>query len=355
MGYSFQLLEKLKKFNPSIPIIIFTASNKVWNLQKLTELGADGYFVKEAPENAEIPDFSKHNFKSFEKTVREAYKKGQLLKAYWNAIQDIQNSFLPEIQDLPHSKFKSRIEERLKMFFGLLKRGFEQTKFNQEQFYFSDYELAFMTLWSVLNEIQEAYYEKTHPNEYLTIYHTDVAYTTHPNNKPITPIPGYNWKIRGQQEYLIKHDFEFKLDKNGKPETKNGYYQLNSKSFQSHLGLKESSPYYEIVSNSNNKNIWRELANQIAFLILAKNQLKSNPNINKFLEKLKELNDIRNHLYLTHGDKISKGFYTQTEKDKRKKADYNITPDGSIKDLFELVAFLLTGKDMAIPKYDSKC
>jgi len=348
IDYSLQLLENLKVFNPSIPIIIFTASNKVWNLQKIIELGADGYFVKEAPENANIPGFSKRNFDEFVKTVKNSFEKGQLLKAYWDAIQKIKGKFLPEIKDSTNLKFKSRIEERLQMFFGLLKRGFEQTEFNKKLFFFSDYELAYMTLWSILNEIQEAYYEKIHPNEHLTISHNGVSYSKHPNNRTIIPIPGYNWKIRKQQDFLIKHDFEFNLNGHTPMVTDKNYYQLESSSFQSHLGLKKSSPFYEIVNNSNNKNIRWQIANQIAFLILAKEQLKNHSNKNVYLANLKNLNDIRNHLYLTHGNDISTDFYSDTEEEKRKKEDYKITPEESIKDLFELVGFLLTGKEIPI-------
>ncbi len=348
------ILRKIKKENPAVPVIIFTASNKVWNLQEFSRLGADGYFVKESPENAGVKNFSKENFKAFKETVQNAYNKGLLLKKYWNDITYIKNNYLEEIIDKSNKKkseyntlFRSRINERLDMFFGLLKRGYEQNKFNEENFFFSDYELAFMTLWSILNEIQEAYYQKIHPNEYLTFTFETNEIKTHPNGKPINPINGYNWKIKNQEDYLIKHEFDLEFDKNGKIETnKDDYYKLKSKSFTSHLASIENEPFYEYSENSNNKNIWRELANQIAFLILKKNQLKDNEFKGDFLKSLKKLNKIRNHLYLTHGDNVGKGFYSKTEKDKRKEGNYNITPKKDIKQLFELVAFLLTGNNI---------
>ncbi len=74
-----------------------------------------------------------------------------------------------------------------------------------------------------------------------------------------------------------------------------------------------------------------------------KNNLSVSVNKSKFQQTLVKLNEIRNHLYLTHGSDISTGFYDQTEKDKR--ATHNIKPDKDIKDLFELVSFLLTGKE----------
>ena len=336
-----KILQTLKKLNPAISIIIFTASNKVWNLQKLYELGADGYFVKESPENASIKNFSKDNFETFKQTVLNAYNKGIFLKPYWTGIQFIRNNLIDEISDFKEGKYekkiKSRVEERLKMFFGLLKRGFEQNEFNKEHFYYSDYELAFITLWSLLNEIQEAYYQKYFPDEQLKIKDGEKTVTKHPNGTEITPIPGYNWRIRNQEDYLIKYEFKIK----GKDDK--GYYILKPESFESKLGIKNDEPYYEIVGNSNNKNLWRELANQMAFLILRKKELKDKECREKMLIYLKKLNDIRNHLYLTHGDEVTKGFYVETEELKRENDKSNVTKE-RIRDLFKLVAFLLTGK-----------
>jgi CheY-like chemotaxis protein len=44
------LLQEIKKYNPGIQVIIFSATNKVWNLQKLLEAGADGFILKESIE-----------------------------------------------------------------------------------------------------------------------------------------------------------------------------------------------------------------------------------------------------------------------------------------------------------------
>jgi len=51
---------------------------------------------------------------------------------------------------------------------------------------------------------------------------------------------------------------------------------------------------------------------------------------------------------LTHGDVIDVGYYTETEQDKRGSPIYNITPKGAIKELFELISFLLTGKTISV-------
>jgi DNA-binding NarL/FixJ family response regulator len=87
-----RLLKKIKENNPVIPVIMFTASNKAWNMDELYEAGADGYYVKEHPETANDPEFSVKNFQNFHKTVENCLKKGTLLRKYWKKINEIENS-----------------------------------------------------------------------------------------------------------------------------------------------------------------------------------------------------------------------------------------------------------------------
>ncbi|WP_418637411.1 hypothetical protein [Winogradskyella sp.] len=42
-----QILKKIKEFNPGIQVVVFSATNKVWNLQALQTAGADGFIFKE--------------------------------------------------------------------------------------------------------------------------------------------------------------------------------------------------------------------------------------------------------------------------------------------------------------------
>jgi len=54
-----KLLKEIKNVNPGIQVVIFSATNKVWNLQALQEAGADGFIIKESAENSEDIDFTK--------------------------------------------------------------------------------------------------------------------------------------------------------------------------------------------------------------------------------------------------------------------------------------------------------
>ena len=166
------VLEKIKNHNPIIPVIMFTASTKATNMDDLYEIGVDGYFVKESPETRNDPDFSKNNLAAFVKTTRNCLEKGALLKPYWKRIQEIKSSNLINGNDRTvngqETKFEDRILERLTMFIGLLKKAYEQTEFDRNSFFYDQYETAFLTLWSVLNEISIFYFERTNDRGEIT-------------------------------------------------------------------------------------------------------------------------------------------------------------------------------------------
>jgi DNA-binding NarL/FixJ family response regulator len=339
------LLELIKESYPQIPVIVFTASNKSWTRETVQNLGADGMYVKESPEYAGDQNYSKENFINFEKLVRETLEKYNVLRPFWEAIQIIlkDQTFL-SLPETGSSAFKPRIEERLKMFYGLLKRGFEQTDFNKSQFHFSDYELAFMTLWSVLNEISEANFTKSQPN--ITIQDSaGNILTNHPGGQPITYNQNhFKWEIIGQSDTYVEYAYSTFIDKNTghlATNTSGRYYRLNYE--QKSCFIYNNNQFQIVPSIKTNVNYEEKLYLQIAFLIERKKNLSISSNKSNFQQTLVRLNEVRNHLYLTHGADFSSGFYNKTEEKKR--VYHTIKPDGDIKDLFELISFLLTGKE----------
>lgn len=351
-------LNLIKETYQAIPVIVFTASNKSWNYEDVIENGADGVYIKEAPEFADKPKDSKENFNSFVKAVSKTLKKYNVLRPYWEKVREIESNFLKEINDNnPEQQFKARIEERLEMFYGLLKRGFEQREYNEKMFHFSDNELAFMTLWSILNEVSEAFYNKTQPK--VTAKDGSEEITKHPSGDPIQYKSDhknnkhhYKWKIKDQEEVFVEYEYWLKKDRDGnrvfnKSKSGKKYYQLESNQLSS-FEFKNDS--FNILSSKKQTNINFEntLFLQIGYLIEQKSNLSISPNKEKYQKNLIDLNYIRNRLYLTHGENISSGFYEKTEKSKRADKNYNIKPEGDIKKIFELVAFLLTGKEIEV-------
>ena len=61
----YKILKKIKEYNKGIQVIIFSATNKIWNLQALQAIGADGFIIKESPENSIDPEFTKQSIRNF--------------------------------------------------------------------------------------------------------------------------------------------------------------------------------------------------------------------------------------------------------------------------------------------------
>ena len=337
-------LKFIKGNFPHIPVIIFTASDKAWNLDEVLEKGADAMYIKESPLYYRNEEYSLKNHKDFTVSIKYVHEKYKILRPYWKAIQGIltDNTFI-HIQENGNSKFKERIKERLEMFYGLLKRGLEQTEFNELRFHFSDHELAFVTLWSILNEISEANFNKTQPN--ITISNSlGIQLTTHPGGSNIAyNINHHKWGIKGQTDVFVEYGYNFILDSSGSPSinASGRYFKLTH---EQKSCFEFSNNLFRIIPPIKTKtNFETTLFLQIAYLLERKNNLSASINKSNFQQALVRLNEIRNHLYLTHGSDISSGFYDQTEKNKR--STHNIKPDKDIKVLFELISFMLTGKE----------
>ena len=77
-----KVLKLIKDINSGIQIIIFTASNKIWNIEKLLELGANGYYIKESPEYILNTRFSKDNYMEFIKNIQTCLLRKPLKNIY---------------------------------------------------------------------------------------------------------------------------------------------------------------------------------------------------------------------------------------------------------------------------------
>lgn len=82
---SIRLLKKIKELNPGIQVIVFSATNKVWNLQALQDAGADGFLYKEGGENIYKAIYS---FKDF---ISEAFSR-IFLKEFYTLLFQVKNN-----------------------------------------------------------------------------------------------------------------------------------------------------------------------------------------------------------------------------------------------------------------------
>lgn len=109
-----KILESIKSINRGIQVIMLTATNKSWNLQALLNSGANGYYMKEAPEYHFPIKYSEQNAITFIDTIKNCLKNSFLQDIYF----DIQHTSLPS--DL---EISSEIIKQLNLSFNLIENA----------------------------------------------------------------------------------------------------------------------------------------------------------------------------------------------------------------------------------------
>ena len=155
--------------------------------------------------------------------------------------------------------------------------------------------------------------------------------------------------------YFERTNIALKLDRNGGFKTDyQGEYQFDCDlncyfSYQSNQNPPYKTRENGIYKKSNIYKPDEKLSFQIAFLILEKKELKSSPKKNDYLRHLKELNEFRNHLYLTHGEDATNADFSKLYIEQRKLDSDSKKSDEKwqekIEQLFKIVYFLCTGNE----------
>lgn len=77
-----KILKAIKGINKGTQVIMFTASNKAWNMKALLDNGADGYYIKESPEYAFPNSYSKSNANELVDIIKGCLSNGYLRSVY---------------------------------------------------------------------------------------------------------------------------------------------------------------------------------------------------------------------------------------------------------------------------------
>lgn len=168
---STDILRKINVLNKGIQVIIFTASNKVWNLQKLEELGADGFIIKESPEFNQDIKFMRENIKSFEKTVGDSLNKKYLKEMYSN-----KNELIERLDSLRKEKhinkdFQKEMQNLIELSFQVLTK--KQTN--------EVFAMAYITLFNSIEIIANEFIGEKEPIEKDGVFVYDFYDGTHVN------------------------------------------------------------------------------------------------------------------------------------------------------------------------------
>lgn len=148
-----KILQEIKTQNPGNQVIVFTASNKAWNLKELMQAGyeADGYYMKESPDFYFDADFSQKNFENLKNEAEKCFEKGYLRKMY-KEIEIIKG----DINTLnPYNAKSSHVNEFNKCKIEILIQldiAFRQIKLVQVN---NDFPYAFICFFQILEILQK--------------------------------------------------------------------------------------------------------------------------------------------------------------------------------------------------------
>jgi len=122
----FKILKKIKnKFtNPnfSTPVILITATNKIWNIEAFRQYGIDGYYIKEHPDHSFSKDISRENLENIQNKYQFLLSEGKKRKSIWNSSIEFINTLnnLNYFNDSSNKNIKTRISDKLKLGYAYL-------------------------------------------------------------------------------------------------------------------------------------------------------------------------------------------------------------------------------------------
>lgn len=112
----FKILQKIKAHNKGIQVIIFSATNKISNLQALQNAGADGFIVKESPNNNYEPGFTRQSIENMVAVLNYTLNRKFLKKMHINC--NYINQLLLNcdyVDDTPFEDFINDLKKHIKL------------------------------------------------------------------------------------------------------------------------------------------------------------------------------------------------------------------------------------------------
>lgn len=206
----YKVLKATKLINPGIQVIIFTASNKVWNLLELQANGADGFLLKESPELTINSSYTYESLSSLSKQMTFCLSNAYL-KEIWNLFDEIKKVFsknplttkyFPRLlkEQLNGIKYQNLLLQELDAIFEILKTNNENR-----------YGMAMIMLYKILEYLNEIFYQKVAWDK-PPIFYDNVPVDYFDKNskawkKPTDRLDYYNREKRATEQIRIKPEW----------------------------------------------------------------------------------------------------------------------------------------------------
>lgn len=286
----YKILKGIKKsfnsVNFSTPIILMTATNKIWNIEAFKEYGADSFFVKEHPDFIFNKKTSRDNFEKLQSDFLKLIKISRKRSEIWVLCNSILNQINQhpyfKDQDPRYQNIKLRITDKLKLGYSVLFK--KQTELEKDLLLANNESLSFIIFWSILEEITKGY--------------TDINETWDSTYKRKG-----EWKFRNK-EYFIEY------------QAKTQDFKINYNSGGQNLISDDYKKYFDGIIN---------LSEQINALLYA--YIPTGSELEKFKSSFKRINSFRNkedYIHSSVNSLFTKNLITETKREKTYKMNIEI-------------------------------
>ena len=151
-----KILKAIKEQNKGNQVIMFTASNKAWNMKALLDAGADGYYIKESPEFVFPPSYSLSNAENLCNDIKYCLSVSFEQRSIWKSIKEVKqvmesnnlaNKYFSGMEVMHGLKYQTLISIELDVVWGLIRSNQEKKE-----------HLSMLSLFKILEFINEFFY-----------------------------------------------------------------------------------------------------------------------------------------------------------------------------------------------------
>ncbi len=191
----FEIVENIKKINPGIQVVIFTASRKAESINKALKCGADSYVIKESPEKISTRKESYSQYIELDRNIKSSIRKLFLAKLYED-VQSIKSNSVTYLTTDKESKFRDYLTNKA----GPLFKIFTLLKFNDNTLLSH----ALLECFAILEKLSDLYFTESHGRNSGSIEIDDSSlkkiYTRTTDNKISTIVQFERGKFSFQNE-----------------------------------------------------------------------------------------------------------------------------------------------------------
>lgn len=259
----YKILKKIREtfltINFSTPIILFTASNKIWNIDSFRAYGVDSYYIKEHPDFVFDIETSRQNLKNLQSNFEELLYEGVKRKEIWKSSTDIIEILSSHYYfqgDKRYINVKNRIIDKLKLGYSYLFK--KPTLLEKDILKTNNETLSFIIYWSILEEVVKGF--------------SDISSTWEGNERK------EEWRFRNNdyfierknnQSFIVNYYFDYQIGKTQERTT------ITKEDFDRRFGkvINLSDQVYSLLFAYSTKSEFKKLSDEFRDLNKLRNEI----------------------------------------------------------------------------------